>query len=414
MSNNKQTVFTKANNLPVYLDCNATTPLEPEVQSEMLRFFEEEFGNAGSRTHEFGARAKQAVQRARDQIATLVGAQREEVVFTSGATESNNLALLGLAAFGEQSSRRHIISTEIEHKAVLEPLEELERRGFEIELLAPNAGGWIEAERIQTALRPDTLLVSVMHANNETGVIQPVEEIAALLGKHAAYFHVDAAQTFGKLIEPLRNARIDLISASAHKIYGPKGVGALITRRRGFDRLPLKPIAFGGGQERGLRPGTLPVPLIVALGLCAELAMKNHAARAKQCREFRRQLESALLPFKPKIHGDPQRTLPHVVNLSFAGVDSEAMMVALKGDVAISNGSACTSASYKPSHVLNAMGLPDDEIMSALRMSWCHMTPSPEWDTVTSRIRELLPERTGCQMFIWRDACKLEQWQPPV
>ena len=386
MSTNKQTKEPEANHLPVYLDCNATTPLEPEVQSEMLRFFEEEFGNAGSRTHEFGARAKQAVQRARDQIAALVGAQREEVVFTSGATESNNLALLGLAAFGVQSNRRHIISTQIEHKAVLEPLEELERRGFEVELLAPNSGGWIGAERIQAALRPDTLLVSVMHANNETGVIQPIEEIATLLGKHAAYFHVDAAQTFGKLIEPLRNPRIDLISVSAHKIYGPKGVGALITRRRGFDRPPLKPIAFGGGQERGLRPGTLPVPLIVALGLAAELAMKNHALRAKQCQEFRRQLEAALLPLGPKLHGDPERTLPHVVNLSFVGLDSEAVMVALKGDVAISNGSACTSASYKPSHVLKAMSLPDDEIMGALRISWCHLTRAVDWTVVAERI----------------------------
>jgi cysteine desulfurase len=387
MSIKKQTAFSKANTLPVYLDCNATTPLEPEVQSEMLRFFEEEFGNAGSRTHVFGARAKQAVQRARDQIAGLVGAQREEVVFTSGATESNNLALLGLAAFGEQSNRRHIISTQIEHKAVLEPLEELERRGFEVELLAPNSGGWIEAERIQTALRPDTLLVSVMHANNETGVIQPIEEIATLLGKHAAYFHVDAAQTFGKLIEPLRTPRIDLISVSAHKIYGPKGVGALITRRRGFDRAPLKPLAFGGGQERGLRPGTLPVPLIVALGLAADLALKNHTARAKRCREFREQLEAALLPLGPKLHGDPAHVLPHVVNLSFTDLDSEAAMVALKSEIAISNGSACTSASYKPSHVLKAMKLPDDEIMGALRISWCHMTPKPNWLHIAQILR---------------------------
>ena len=377
------------NSQPVYLDCNATTPIEPDVQREMLRFFEEEFGNAGSRTHEFGAHAKQAVQKARDQIAALVGAQREEVIFTSGATESNNLAILGLAAFGEQSNRRHIISTRIEHKAVLEPLEELERRGFEVELLAPNAGGWIEAERIQAALRPDTLLVSVMHANNETGVIQPIEEIAALLGKHAAYFHVDAAQTFGKLIEPLRTPRIDLISASAHKIYGPKGVGALITRRRGFDRPPLKPLCFGGGQERGLRPGTLPVPLIVALGLAAQFAMKNHEDRAKRCREFRRQLEAALLPLDPKLHGDPKRSLTHVVNLSFAGLDSEAVMVALKGNVAISNGSACTSASYKPSHVLTAMNLPDDEIMGALRISWCHMTPAVDWNQVAMQIAAL-------------------------
>jgi cysteine desulfurase len=255
--------------------------------------------------------------------------------------------------------------------------------------LEPNSGGWVEPERVQGALRPDTLLVSVMHANNETGVVQPIEEIAMLLDKHAAYFHVDAAQTFGKLIEALRNPRIDLISASAHKIFGPKGVGTLITRRRGFDRPPLKPIAFGGGQERGLRPGTLPVPLIVALGVAAELAMKNHTVRAKRCREFRRQLEAALLPLGPKFHGDPERVLPHVVNLSFVGLDSEAVMVALKGDIAISNGSACTSASYKPSHVLKAMNLPEDEIMGALRISWCHMTPPVNWDHVATQIAAL-------------------------
>jgi cysteine desulfurase len=242
---------------------------------------------------------------------------------------------------------------------------------------------------VQAALRPDTLLVSVMHANNETGVIQPIEEIAALVGNHTAYFHVDAAQTFGKLIEPLRNPRVDIISASAHKIYGPKGVGVLITRRRGFDRPPLKPLIFGGGQERSLRPGTLPVPLIVALGMTAQLSIKNHAARAKRCGEFRRHLEAALLPLGPKIHGDPERVLPHVLNLSFARLDSEAVMVALKGDIAISNGSACTSAGYKPSHVLKAMNLPDDEIMGALRISWCHMTPPVNWDRVAAQITAL-------------------------
>jgi len=382
MSTKKHTTPEITNRSPVYLDCNATTPMEPEVQREMMRFFKEEFGNAGSRTHEFGSRAKQAVQKARDQVAALVGAQREEVIFSSGATESNNLAILGLASFGEDSGRRHIISTQIEHKAVLEPLDELARRGFEVELLAPNAGGWIEAEKVHDALRPDTLLVSVMHANNETGVLQPLEEIADILREHSAYLHVDAAQTFGKVIAPLRNPRVDLISASAHKIYGPKGVGALINRKRGFDRPPLKPICFGGGQERGLRPGTLPVPLIVALGLAAEFALKNHAARERRCRQFREHLESALLPLGSRIHGDTTRMLPHVINLSLPGLDSEAVMVALKGEVAISNGSACTSSSYRPSHVLEAMGLPDDEIMRAIRISWCHLTPDMDWELI--------------------------------
>jgi cysteine desulfurase len=390
MSNKKHTEYPQTNTRPVYLDCNATTPLEPEVGREMSRFFADEFGNAGSRTHEFGARAQQAVQNARDQVATLIGAKREEVIFTSGATESNNIAILGLATFAEKTGCRHVISTQIEHKAVIEPLQELERRGFSVELLAPNCDGWVESEKVRAALRDDTLLVSIMHANNETGIIQPIEEIAVILEKHTAYFHVDAAQTFGKLVDTLRNRRIDLISASAHKIYGPKGVGALIARRRGYDRVPLSPIFFGGGQERGLRPGTLPVPLIVAFGVACALAMKNHEGRAAQCRDFRRKFESALLPLRPKIHGDQDRVLPHVVNFSFSGVDSEAVMVALKGDVAVSNGSACTSASYSPSHVLKAMGLPEDEIMGALRISWCHMTPPVDWPKVADRIRLLL------------------------
>jgi cysteine desulfurase len=322
-------------------------------------------------------------------VATLVGAQRDEIVFTSGATEANNLAILGLAELGERSKRRHIISTQIEHKAVLEPLEALKRRGFDVELLAPTSGGWVAAEDVRAALRSDTLLVSVMHANNETGVIQPIDEIAALLIDHAAYFHVDAAQTFGKIIDTLSNPRIDLLSVSAHKIYGPKGVGALITRRRGFDRTPLTPIWFGGGQERGLRPGTLPVPLIVALGLASEIALKNHGLRAQRCQQFGQELESALMPLGPKFHGDRARVQPHVVNLSFPGLDSEAVMVALKGDIAISNGSACTSASYKPSHVLKAMGLPDAEIMGALRISWCHMTPEPDWQHVAQLLGSL-------------------------
>jgi cysteine desulfurase len=389
MSRESQTESEKTYTRPFYLDCNATTPLEPAVREIMLRFFEDEFGNEGSRTHEYGAHAKQAVQRARDQVAAVVQAQRDEVIFTSGATESNNLALLGLAMGPAGDKRRHILSTQIEHKAVLEPLEELARRGFEVELLPPNRGGWVEPERVRQALRPETLLVSVMHANNETGVIQPIEEIAALLARHPAYFHVDAAQTFGKLIAPLRLPRLDLISISAHKIFGPKGVGALITRRRGYERPPLQPLAFGGGQERGLRPGTLPVPLLAGFGVAADLALRDHAARRAQCLRFRESLEAALLPLGPILHGDPARTLPHVLNLAFPGLDSEAVMLALKSEMALSNGSACTSASYKPSHVLSAMGIPEEEIAGALRFSWCHMTEEVEWARAGGLIQQI-------------------------
>jgi len=379
----------KTYNRPVYLDCNATTPIDPVVSEVMLRYLTEEFGNEGSRTHEFGAVAKHAVQKARGQVAAVVGVGREEVIFTSGATESNNLAILGLAAFGEERGRKHILSTQIEHKAVIEPLEEMAKRGFEVDFLRPNAGGWIEPKQIESALKPDTLLVSVMHANNETGVIQPIEEIASLLETHPAYLHTDAAQTFGKVIEPLQNKRIDLISLSAHKIYGPKGVGALVTRRRGFDKVPLKPLVFGGGQERGLRPGTLPVHLIVGFGAAAEIAQKNHKKWETANLQTRSVILNAVTELGASIHGDPKRILPHVINISIPDVNSEAAIVALKDLVAISNGSACTSANYTLSHVLSAMGLPEEEILSALRVSWCHMTPEVDWDAVVARLTSL-------------------------
>ena len=221
-----------------------------------------------------------------------------------------------------------------------------------------------------------------MHANNETGVIQPITEIAALLKDHPAYFHTDAAQTFGKIIADLQNPRIDLISASGHKIYGPKGVGALITRRRDYNRVPLTPLMFGGGQERGLRPGTLPVPLIAAIGLAAELGGAEWAARQDKCRAFREQLLALFTPFSPAITGDPSRTMPHVVNISIPGIDSEALILALKQEAAFSNGSACTSASYKPSHVLAAMSLAAGQIHESVRLSWDHRSRSQELESL--------------------------------
>jgi cysteine desulfurase len=236
-----------------------------------------------SSTCNTGIPAKQAVQKARDQVAAVVKCQREEVIFTSGATESDNLAILGLREYGEQTGKRHIIATAIEHKAVLEPLEFLGRHGFEVTLIKPGSDGVVPAAEVQAALRPETLLVSVMHVNNETGIVQPLDEIANALGKHEAYFHVDGAQGFGKCRAELQNPRIDLISISGHKVYAPKGVGALVTRRRGYSRPPLTPLTFGGGQERGLRPGTQPVALIVALGRAAELAVRDHDERTKRC-----------------------------------------------------------------------------------------------------------------------------------
>jgi cysteine desulfurase len=372
---------------PVYLDCNATTPLEPAVGALIRRYFEEEYGNEGSRTHGYGARAKEAVEKAREQIADLLAAKPDEVIFTSGATESNNLAILGLANWGRRHGKTHIISTHLEHKAVLEPIDVLAKDGFEVDLVAPDKNGRVDAAKIISLLRPTTLLISLMHANNETGVIQPIDEVAKALAHHPAYFHVDAAQTFGKLIEPLQNHRIDLLSASGHKIYGPKGVGLLLVRHRGKQKVPLAPLVHGGGQEHGLRPGTLPVPLIAGLGLAAEIGAKDHEAREAKCRAFRERFLRAIEPLHPKIHGEEGQVLAHTVNLSFPGISAEEGMVKIRDLVAVSNGSACTSSSYQPSHVLKAMRLAKDEIIGAMRFSWCHLTPDPDWAVVVAKLR---------------------------
>ncbi|MEW6426871.1 MAG: cysteine desulfurase DndA [Thermodesulfobacteriota bacterium] len=374
---------------PVYLDCNATTPLDPEVRETMLHYFDEDFGNEGSRTHEFGARAKQGVQKARDQIAAVVAAKRDEVVFTSGATESDNLAILGLRLTGEELGKRHIITTAIEHKAVLESCDVLERQGFEVTRLPIGQGGFLDPDMVKTALRRDTLLVSIMQVNNETGVRQPLNEIARTLNDHPAYFHTDAAQGFGKEFETLCNPRIDLISISGHKIYAPKGIGALVIRRRGYGRPPLQPLGYGGGQERGLRSGTLPVPLIAALGKAAEVSFRDRAKRQQACQRIRENALAALMPLNPRLTGEQSLVMDHVLNFGFPGLDSEALIVALKDLVAISNGSACTSSRYMPSHVLKAMGMNDDDANSCVRISWCHLTQEVDWVAIADRIRSI-------------------------
>ncbi len=376
--------------MTTYLDCNATTPTDPRVLNIVWRHLTDEFGNAGSRTHEYGARAKKAVETARRQVAALVAAQPDEVTFTSGATESNNLAILGLSRHAIETARRHVITTAIEHKAILEPCEQLAKQGFDVEILPVTRGGWVDPNVVRNALRPDTLLVSVMHVNNETGVIQPLEEIAESLKDHDAYFHVDAAQGFGKDIKPLQSSRIDMISASAHKLYAPKGIGALIARRRGFRKPPIQPLSFGGGQERGLRPGTLPVALIAGFGEACELALKESAAWRKQWEELRHHIMTSLNAVGSQNIGDQHRCLPNTLSLRIPGIDSEAAMVALKDIVAVSNGSACTSSAYAPSHVLVAMGLSSEEVQGAIRLSWCHMTPRPDMDAMVSRLRELV------------------------
>ncbi len=366
--------------MAVYLDCAATAPVDPRVQREVMTYLGIEFGNAGSRHHGFGTRARSAVEKARVQVAAVVGATRGEIVFTSGATESNNLALLGLAEHGASTGRTHLVSTRIEHKSVLEPLQTLAGRGFEVTLVAPERGGWVHPQSILEAVREDTLLVSVMQVNNETGVIQPIGEIARLLQNHPAYLHVDAAQGFGKEIEPLRQRRIDLISISGHKIYAPKGVGALATRRRNGQRLPLTPLMHGGGQELGLRPGTLPVPLIAGLGKASELALAEHRERNAACRRFKEILLRKLRPLKPVFNGSLNRTVPQIVNLTVPGISSEEAIEAVSQVAAISNGSACTSTTDSCSHVLSAQELDEARMEGALRLSWWHRSRQPDWN----------------------------------
>jgi cysteine desulfurase len=373
--------------MPVYLDYAATTPLDPRVRAEMLRYLDDDFGNAGSRTHRRGQRAHAAVERARDRVAAVVGCGRGDVIFTSGATESNNLAILGLTAGAGE--RRHIVSSAIEHAAVLEPVAALRDRGFEVTLVDPEPGGAVDAGRLLAAVRSDTLLVSLMQVNNETGVVQPIADVADGLDRSEAYFHVDAAQGYGRELASLRHPRIDLISASAHKIAGPKGVGALLMRRRHGKRPPLEPLMHGGGQERRLRPGTLPVPSIAGFGLAAELAVTEAAARAERCRAFRQALLGGLAPLGPAINASSDLTVSYILNVSFPGLDGETVIDAWADLVEVSNGAACTSQSYTCSHVLSAMRLPAWQRDGAVRLSWGADSAAPDWAALVAALAPL-------------------------
>ena len=371
----------------VYLDCNSTTQMEPAVAEVVRRFMEKDYGNPASPLHDFGTFARMAVEKARGEVAEVVAARRDEVIFTSGATEANNLAILGLSAHGLSTGRRHIIGTRIEHKAVLEPLVELATCGFEVDLLPVGSDGRICVDDLLALLRPDTLLVTVMHVNNETGIFQPLNEIATALQGHPAILHTDAAQGFGKDIFPLRNQRIDLISISAHKIYGPKGVGALVARKRDGSLPPLKPLMFGGGQEQGLRPGTLPAPLIAGLGKAARLAGRNHQERTESNRRFRERALASLAPLNPVINGDPAFALPHAVNLSIPGIPAEKAITLLKDLAAVSSTSACTAGSTETSHVLAAMGVPRCMAENSIRLAWSHLTPEPDWGAIVAMLK---------------------------
>jgi cysteine desulfurase len=392
--------------LMIYLDHNATTPLDPQVLTAMLPYFGEHFGNASSKNHSFGWKAKEAVESGRAQVASLLGASPREIVFTSGATESNNIAILGLA---EESIRRapaghrpHVITQATEHHAVLDPLAVLRKRGIDVTTLQPDSRGRVSVASVEKALTERTILVSIMMANNEVGTLQPIAEIGALLKTTPVVFHTDAAQAVGKVAVRVESLNVDLLSLSAHKFYGPKGVGALYVRR-GASKIRLAPLVHGGGQERGLRPGTLNVPGIVGLGeacRCAAAELEREGMRVARLRDRLRdticgQLEGVV------VNGHSTECLPGTVNLSFADIDGAALLSSLTG-LAVSSGSACSTGNAEPSHVLKAMGVPDRLAVSTLRFGVGRFTTEEEVDAAIAmtveavrRLRDQLAAARG-------------------
>ena len=364
--------------IPIYMDYHATTPVDPRVLDAMLPYFREEFGNASSKSHSFGWHAEEAVEAARAQVAALVGASPREIVWTSGATESNNLAIKGVAEF-HAGKGRHLVTVATEHKAVLDSMHALERRGWAVTVLPVGRDGRLDPAELKAALRPDTVLVSVMHANNETGVIQPIEEIGAVTRAAGVLLHCDAVQSAGKIPFDVERAQVDLASLSAHKLYGPKGVGALYVRRK--PRVRLTAQMDGGGHERGFRSGTLNVPGIVGFGAACALAQAEREAEAARVLALRERLRAGLAAGLDllTVNGSLEHRLPGNLNVSFAYVEGEAMMMAIK-NVAVSSGSACTSASLEPSYVLRAMGVGDHLAHSSIRFGLGRFTTEEEVD----------------------------------
>ena len=371
---------------PVYLDHHATTPVDPRVLNAMLPFFGLNFGNAASRAHSFGWAAEKAVEHARKRVAHLAGAQPREIVFTSGATESNNLAIKGAAE--ANPARNHFITVATEHRAVLDPLRHLERQGARVTVLAPRPDGLLDPDQLRRAILPETLLVSVMHANNEIGVLQPVAEIGAICRERGVLFHCDAAQAFGKVPIDVNALHIDLMSASAHKLYGPKGVGFLYVRRSA-PRFQLAAQMDGGGHENGLRSGTLNVPAIVGFGEACAICSREMPEEAARLAALRDQLLARFTAALDgvTVNGSLAHRLPGNLNLSFAGVDAESLLMALP-DVALSTGSACASGTPEPSHVLRALGVSDELAQSSIRIGLGRFNTEVELDHAAHRLIE--------------------------
>ena len=363
---------------PVYLDYQATTPLDPRVLEKMLPYFTEVFGNPHSRSHAYGWHAEEAVEKARKQVADLINANEKEIVFTSGATESNNLALKGAAKF-YQEKKNHIITVVTEHKCVLDSCRHLEQEGFEVTYLPVQTNGIIDLEELEAAMKESTLMVSIMAVNNEIGVIQPLEEIGKLCRKHNVFFHTDAAQAFGKIPLDVEKMHIDLMSISGHKIYGPKGIGALYVRRR--PRVRIRPLINGGGQERGMRSGTLAPALVVGLGEAASIAQKDMEKDALHVQTLSDKFYKAIIETIPDVflNGDSEQRIPGNLNISFAYIEGESMIMALR-DLAVSSGSACTSASLEPSYVLRALGVDEELAHTSIRFGIGRFTTEAEID----------------------------------
>jgi cysteine desulfurase len=390
--------------LPIYMDNHATTPCDPRVVEAMLPYFSEKFGNAASRTHRFGWEAKEAVEEARQQVADLIGASAKEIIFTSGATESNNLAIKGVAeAYRERGN--HIITVVTEHRAVLDVCRRLELSGFRITYLRVSADGLISADDVKRAITDETILVSVMLANNEIGVIQPITEIGRICRERGVIFHTDAAQGAGKIPFNVVEACVDLASISSHKLYGPKGIGALYIRRAS-PRIRLVPIIDGGGHERGLRSGTLNVPAIVGFGRACQIAKAEMQVEAERLLGLREKLRRGIMDQLPEVYlnGHPERRLPGNLNLAFGYVEGESLLAALT-DIAVSSGAACSSASVEPSHVLKAIGLSDDLAHSSIRFGLGRFNTEEQVEYVIGRLVEVV-NRLRETSPLWEARCR--------
>lgn len=373
--------------LPIYLDNNATTPVDPRVLETMLPYFTNHFGNAASRNHPFGWEAEEAVDYAREQVAQLVGCDAKEIIFTSGATEADNLALKGVFEM-YASKGNHIITVTTEHKAVLDTCKHIEKLGGEVTYLDVEEDGLLDLSKLEAAIKPSTILIAVMYANNEIGVVQPVKEISAIAKKHGILFFTDATQAVGKIPVDVMKDGIDLMAFSAHKMYGPKGVGALYVRRKN-PRVKVTAQIDGGGHERGMRSGTLNVPGIVGFGKACELCRLEMEENTKRITVLRNKLENELLQLEESyLNGNKEQRLPHVSNISFKYVEGEGLMMGFNKNIAVSSGSACTSASLEPSYVLKALGLGDDLAHSSLRFGLSRFTTEEEIDYTIQAVRE--------------------------